>query len=115
MIVSTMLQLPIWTITEHIQVSEADEDPCGEPGVALAFSTSGKMFQFLNANKGGEWKMAMASDRDGLVILIADFHRANIQMLRVNLAEDGSGGEQVVLSDLMSLADSLKDAKYSMR
>jgi hypothetical protein len=50
------------------------------------------MFQFLNANQGGEWKMAMASDRDGLVILIADFHRANVQKLRLNPAEDGTGG-----------------------
>jgi hypothetical protein len=69
------------------------------------------MFQFLNANQGGEWKMAMASDRDGLVILIADFHRANVQKLRLNPAEDGTGGEQIAVRDLMALANSAKDAK----
>jgi hypothetical protein len=111
MIARTMLQLPIWTITEHIQVDKTDEDPCGEPGVALVFTTSSKMFQFLNANLGGEWKMAMAADRDGLVILIADFHRVNIQTLRVNPEKDGTGGEEVELAELMTLAESLKDAK----
>jgi hypothetical protein len=111
MIAIIMLKLPIWTITEHIQVDNAEEDPCGEPGVALVYTTSSKMFQFLNANLSGEWKMAMASDRDGLVILIADFHRANIQTLRVNPENDGTGGEEVALADLMNLAESLKDAK----
>ena len=105
-----MLNLPIWTVTEHVQTSDPDQNPC-EPGSALAFSSSAKLFQFLDANKGGEWKMAMGSDRDGLVILIADFHRANVTTIRVDPALDGSGGQEIALGDLMDLADSLKDAK----
>ena len=67
-----MLTLPLWIVTEHIQPTNPEHTPEEEPGTALAFSTSSKLFKFMSANIGGEWKMQMAADRDGLVILIAD-------------------------------------------
>ena len=106
--VSTMLRLPLWIITEHIKPTDPDHTPENELGSALAFSSSEKLLKFMKANLGGEWKMQMADDRDGLVVLIADLHRLNIATLVLDPEKDGSGGEQLPLSDLMDFADSLK-------
>ena len=107
-----MLQLPLWTVTEHIHISEPDQQvPCDQPGTVLAFTTAAKMLAFMSNNVGGEWKMAMAQDRAGLIILIADFHRAGVQGLCLDPEQDGSGGKQVPLTELMALAESLK-AEY---
>ena len=102
-----MLSLPLWIVTEHIQPTNPEHTPEQEPGTALAFSTSSKLFKFMSANLGGEWKMQMAADRDGLVILIADLHRLNITKLTRDPEKNGSGGEALALADLVAYADSL--------
>ena len=42
-----MLKLPIWIVTEHIQPTDAEYSPEAEPGTALAFSSSSKLFKFM--------------------------------------------------------------------
>jgi hypothetical protein len=101
------LTLPLWIVTEHIQPTNPQHTPEPEPGTALAFSTSSKLFKFMSANLGGEWKMQMAADRDGLVILIADLHRLNITKLTRDPEKDGTGGEKLELAELVAYADSL--------
>src|SRR4029078_4882110 len=103
-----MLTLPLWIVTEHIKPTDPDHAP-SEAGTALAFSSSEKLLKFMKSNLGGEWKMEMADDRDGLVVLIADLHRLNIAMLTLNPEKDGSGGEQVALAALVAYANSLSD------
>ena len=51
----------------------------------------------------------MSADRDGLVILIADFHRENIVTIRLDPELDGSGGEEIGWPTYMDFAESLKD------
>jgi hypothetical protein len=103
-----MLTLPLWIVTEHIQPADSDNTPQPEHGAALAFSNSKKLFAFMKDHVGGEWKMQMADDRDGLVILIADLHRLEIGTLNLDPDNDGAGGEPLALSDLMDLADSMR-------
>ena len=103
-----MLGLPLWIVTEHIQTSEPEHGPCNEPGKAMAFSTSGKLFAFLSANLEGEWKMTMAADRDGLVILIADLHRLNVETICLDPENDGSAAQEIPLANLMALVESLR-------
>ena len=102
-----MLKLPLWIVTEHIQPTDPEHTLEHEPGTSLAFSSSSRLFNFMSANLGGEWKMQMAADRDGLVILIADLHRLNIAALSLDPERDGTGGEQFALADLVAFADSL--------
>ena len=102
-----MLTLPLWFVTEHIQPTNPEHTSEHEPGTALAFSSSSRLFKFMSANLGGEWKMEMAADRDGLVIVIADLHRLQIGSLTFNCENDGSGGEPLALADLVAFADSL--------
>ena len=103
-----MLALPLWIVTEHIKPTDPDHAPDKKSGEALAFSSSEKLFKFMKANLGGEWKMEMADDRDGLVILIADLHRLEITTLSLDPKLDGKGGTPLPLSDLMELAESLR-------
>jgi len=102
-----MLTLPLWIVTEHIQPTDPEHTTETPAGTGLAFSTSSKLFRFMSAHMGGEWKMQMAADRDGLVILIADLHRLQIETLTFDPEKDGSGGEPLALADLVAFADSL--------
>ncbi len=101
-----MLTLPLWIVTEHIQPTNPEHTTEAPAGTALAFSSSGKLFRFMSAHLGGEWKMQMAADRDGLVILIADLHRLEITSLIFDPEKDGAG-EKMELADLVAFADSL--------
>jgi len=103
-----MLTLPLWIVTEHIKPTDPEHTPESEPGSALAFSSSEKLLKFMKANLGGEWKMQMADDRDGLVVLIADLHRLNIATLSLDPEKNGTGGENIPLSDVVAFADSLR-------
>ena len=103
-----MLTLPLWIVTEHIRPTEPDSTPSCQPNGVLAFSSSKNLFQFLAANMTGEWKMSMASDRDGLVIMIADLHRDEVSKLCLDPEKNGAGGEEIPLSALMEFAESLR-------
>ncbi len=103
-----MLNLPLWIVTEHIQPSTSEPPPRQEAGTALAFSSADKLFRFMKANIGGEWKMEMASDHPGLIILIADLHRLGIETLFLDPDLDGKNGEQVTLAELVAFAETLR-------
>jgi hypothetical protein len=107
-----MLTLPLWIVTEHIKPTDAEHTSEHEPGTALIFRGVENLIEFRKANRGGEWKMEAADDREGLVILIADLHRLNVSSLLLDPENDGTGGEQITLADLVAFADSLsRDAK----
>lgn len=105
-----MLQHPLWTVTEHIDIVEAKAGVSPEPGACLAFTTPGKLFEFLSANEHGKWKLEMAADHVGLIALIADLHRSGIGALHIDRDIDGTGGVNVTLDDLMKFARSLVHA-----
>jgi hypothetical protein len=102
-----MLTLPLWIVTEDIQPASPEHTRASEQGTALAFSSSERFFGFMKSRLAGDWKMEMAADRDGLVILIADLHRLEITALRVNPEQDATGGEPVALADLVAFAHTL--------
>ena len=102
-----MLTLPIWIVTEHIKPTDPEHATDKKSGSAIAFSSAEKLFAFTKANLGGEWKMQLADDRDGLVILIADLHRLEIAEFALDPKPDGTGGELVAVADLVAFADSL--------
>jgi hypothetical protein len=102
-----MLTLPLWFVTEHIKPTDSEHASEHEPGTALVFRGVERLVEFKKANRGGEWKFEAADDREGLVILIADLHRLNVSSLLLDPADDGTGGEQITLADLVGFADSL--------
>ena len=102
-----MLTLPLWIVTELTQPTDPVYSTQPEPGTALIFSTSTKLFSFMSANLGREWKMQMAADRNGLVTVIADLHGLNIKTLTYDPEKNGGSGEPISLGDLVAYADSL--------
>jgi hypothetical protein len=44
----------------------------------------------------------MAADRDGLIVMIADFHRANVHTIIIEPDLDGSGGIELKLTEFMA-------------
>ena len=99
-----MFNLPLWAIMDHIETGDTEPLPCSQTGKVALFTTSDKLFAFLNHNLRGGWKLAMAADRDGVIVLIADFHRANIQTIIIDPGLDGSGGKEFALTEFMALA-----------
>jgi hypothetical protein len=106
-----MISLPLWVVTEHIHPSDTESVSQPEAGKALAFTSGQALLKFMKANLTGEWKMQMAADRSGLIILIADLHRLSIESLTLNPETNGSGGEQLTLSDLSDLVASLEQSQ----
>ena len=104
-----MLTLPLWFVTEHIQPTNPEQAPAETPGPALIFTNLEKLVAFKRSNRGGEWKMEAADDREGLVIVIADLHRLGITALLIDPPPDGDGGEQISLADLMEFSNSLAE------
>jgi hypothetical protein len=101
-----MFTLPLWAVIDHIETGDVEPLPCSEPGKAAVFSTSDRLFAFLNNNLRGGWKILMAADRDDLIVLIADFHRSNIHTIIVDPELDGSGGQELQLTEFMARATS---------
>jgi hypothetical protein len=102
-----MLALPLWVVTEHIQPTEPEKPASNDPGSAMAFTSQEKLLDYRKMNRGGEWKLEMADDRDGLLILIADLHRLGVESFTLDSENDGTGGEQVTLPELANYAASL--------
>ena len=98
-----MLTLPLWVITDHIEFGKEERLPCSEPGKAAVFSTSDKLVAFLTNNLRGGWKISMAADRDGLIVLIADLHRAELNTILIEPELDGSGGKELSLKEFVEL------------
>jgi hypothetical protein len=74
----------------------------------IAFSTTEKLTSFLAGSGASEWKVNLAGDREGLVIVIAIAHNQGIESICIDPAADGSGGRHVSLKELLALANSLK-------
>src|SRR5689334_535835 len=102
-----MLTLPLWFITEHIHPTDPEQTPAETPGPALVFTHIEKLVAFKRSNRGGEWKIEAADDREGLVIVIADLHRLGVTALVVDPPAHGNGGEQISLADLVEFSNSL--------
>jgi hypothetical protein len=104
-----MFTYPLWAITDHIVTGDAEPLPCSEPGTAVVFGTSDKLLGFITKHLGGGWKMSMAADRDGLIVMISDFHRANVNTIIIEPELDGSGGQVLSLTEFMAHAGSPKN------
>jgi hypothetical protein len=103
-----MLSLPLWFVTERRQKPLSDHAPCDDPGVMLAFTTTEKLTEFLATSNVVEWKINLAGDREGLILVIAIAHNHGAESICIDSDAGGNGGKQVTLSDLLIFANSLK-------
>jgi hypothetical protein len=103
-----MLSLPIWFVTERKQEAMPTHPPCDEQGGVIAFSTTEKLTAFLAERTSGEWKINLVADRAWLILIIAIAHNRGMESICVDPDLNGTGGEKVLLNDLMRLANSLR-------
>ena len=67
-----VLKLPLWFVTER--EPKAGDPPLAEDRDTLAFSTFEKLTAFLDYGKAGVWDVVAATEREHLVIVVADVH-----------------------------------------
>lgn len=103
-----MPSLPLWFVSERKERTPTLDAPCDDREAMLAFTTTEKLSDFLSASKAGEWRINLASDRESLVLVIAIAHNRHIESICIDPENDGSGGQQISLNDLMVLAQSLR-------
>jgi hypothetical protein len=103
-----MLSLPLWFVTERKQNKPPDRAPCDNPFCVLAFTTTEKLTEFLATSNAGEWKVNLAGDREGLILVIAIAHNHGAESVCIDPDASGSGGTNLTLNDLLIFANSLR-------
>ena len=75
---------------------------------SLHSSTTDKVKDFLDTRESGQWRIALASDYESLVIAVAEIHQADVDDICLDPNADGSGGELVEMAQLVALCYSIK-------
>ncbi len=92
------LQLPIWFVTERT-IGPVKSDVCG----SYAFTEVDDVMKFMVERSPARWDVVHATSREALVMVIADVHLCGAAFVCLNCEPDGSGGEQVFLTDLIAI------------
>ena len=103
-----MLDLPLWFLTDRRPKPSTPAVSCDDPRAAIAFTTTDKVVEFLDARGSGQWKIALASDYESLVIVLAELHQTDADNICVDPNPDGSGGEATKMTELVKLCYSIK-------
>jgi hypothetical protein len=98
------IHLPLWIIHPR----HTDEklppmhEPCDEPGHTLAFSSTSRLTEFLKARQAGNWNVHLVSDHHELVGVLADIHSHGIPALCIDTDDDGSGGANLSIAEIIA-------------
>jgi hypothetical protein len=103
-----MITLPLWFVSERDERPPLSAAPRDEPPSMIAFSTTENLSNFLSKCQWGEWKVNLASDREGLILVIAIAHNKGIESISIDPECDGVGGELVSLCEMMKLVNALR-------
>jgi hypothetical protein len=97
------IAFPFWIILEEKHVlNPPAKVPCDSPFAVHAFSTTDQMSAFLEAHKGGQWRIDLVDSREALVLAVAELHRHEVPAFCLDPKPDGSDGELVTLADALS-------------
>jgi hypothetical protein len=97
------LRLPMWFITERDPQGSPPNPPCGDSRATMAFSDTMKVLTYMASRQAGSWTIALVSDREGLIVIIADAHLEGVETICIDPELDGSGGEAIPLVDLIAI------------
>jgi hypothetical protein len=92
-----MLKRPLWFITEK------NAHETGPRRDTFAFSTYEKLSRFMAHSKARSWDVVEATDRTGLLIVVADAHMRGCDAVYLDPDVDGQGGECIFLKNLMMI------------
>ena len=92
------LELPLWFVTERtIELIRADV--CG----SFAFTNLDDVMKFMLKRSPARWDVVQVTDREALIVVIADVHLSGASFVCLNCEPDGSGGDKVFLTDLIAV------------
>lgn len=92
------LELPLWFVTER-SIGPIRSDVCG----SFAFTEIDDVMKFMATRSPARWDVVHVTDREALVMVIADVHLCGATFVCMNCEPDGSGGEKVFLTDLIAV------------
>jgi hypothetical protein len=92
------LKLPIWFITER-SLGTIMGDVCG----SYAFTDADDVMKFMVERSPARWDVVHATSREALIMVIADVHQCGATFICLNSEPDGSGGERILLTDLIAI------------
>jgi hypothetical protein len=107
-----MLTLPLWLLNDRHKTLDTS-NACDDAQAMVAFTSTDQVAEFLKSHEAGRWQISLVSDRDSLVIALAEMHLTEDVSLCLDPDIDGSGGEKVELSELIKLCHSLKQPQGS--
>jgi hypothetical protein len=98
----TNLSIPFWLVSERKYVLNPPATiPCADPAAVHAFTTAEKLAQFMQARGGARWEINQVTDREGVIVAVAELHSNGATKLCINPEPDGSGGLLISLSDVL--------------
>jgi hypothetical protein len=96
---TSMLKRPLWFVTEK-GTKHAEPGPRRD---TFAFSTFDRLAAFMAQSRAGAWDVVEATNRDGLITVIADAHMRGCDAVYLDPDSHGKGGECVFLTNLISI------------
>jgi hypothetical protein len=102
------LRLPLWFLYDRQPNVAPLHPPCGGICETLAFSSAKKLIEFLDARQGGNWRLEMANDGQGVLSMAAALRARNEGRVCLNPEPDGSAGETVALAELLEFSERLR-------
>jgi hypothetical protein len=92
------LKLPVWFITER-SLDSIEGDRCG----SYAFTDADDVLRFMVERSPARWDVVHATSREAMIMVIADVHQCGATFICLNSEPDGSGGERILLTDLIAI------------
>jgi hypothetical protein len=99
------LSLPLWFVFDRQPKVPPEHPPCDDARSTLAFSATENLTAFLQARRGGRWKIELASTWIELAGMVADLHERAEHSVCLDPELDGSGGEPITLAQLLEFCE----------
>jgi len=97
-------KVPFFLIIDRADVQQPTEhEPCDDPKAAHAFTSAEKLAAFMNARGRAKWKIDQVTDREGVIVAVAELYEQGYREICIDPEPDGSGGLLVSLSDLLAV------------
>ena len=80
-------------------IGPVPSEACG----SYAFTEADDLLKFMVERSPARWDVVHATTREALVMVIADVHICGATFVCLDPETDGSGGERILLTDLIAI------------
>jgi hypothetical protein len=95
-------ELPFWLVSQHEHSLNPAIQLLGDfPRAAHIFTTAERLIAYMMAHHQLRWAVNLVTDREGVIMAMADLHRQKMDTLCIDPDPDGTGGEIMRISDVV--------------